>query len=259
MEALTEFLAALLVDRRNVLSHVGIAQLQLRAGQPRGGGARGARGAGARSRPAGGALCPGNVADAARDRPTRRAASWRSSSGCRRQAAAESQRKFELDGCGAQVADRISVRPTIRRRSRCCVRSSVSEPDVASHYVTLGLSQMKIGAGAGGDPAFEAALQRSTGRPERHPLPRGGLPGRRPPGREPPGGGPLSRIDRGRQEARAFRFGNPQGAAVSPVALAQKSNCTLTFHNRPSTMRWGCCQAAKLLFRIRSAFELNRL
>ena len=40
---------------------------------------------------------------------------------------------------------------------------------------------------------------------------------------------------------------------------AQKSNCALTFHNRPSTMRCGCCHAAKLLFRMRSAFEFVTL
>ena len=177
-EALTEFLAALLVDPANVLSHVGIAQLQLRAGQPRRGDARGARGAGAGSGAEGGALRPGDVADAHRARPRTPSASSPSSSACRRRPRRTRSASSRRTDCGAQIsvsvgaADHQAAVPLLRQ----LIDPGAGRSGALHHARSVADED---GPGHGRGHGVRDGPRATDGRSERLSLPGRGVPGAR--------------------------------------------------------------------------------
>jgi tetratricopeptide (TPR) repeat protein len=210
MEALTEFLAALLVDRNNVLSHVGIAQLQFRSGN-HAESVRSARAALAldpAQQEARYVLAMSLMRLGQADEARRELAEFER---LQAQAAAESRRKFELDGLRRQVA--IHLGAADHQNAISLLRQIIGqEPEVATHYVTLGLSQMKLGQAPDAIQSFEAALQRAPADPNvfRY-LAEAYLAAGRPDASRQAAARYRESIESAKK-LRALRFGNPQGA-----------------------------------------------
>ncbi len=163
MEALTEFLAALLVDATNILSQVGIAQLQLRSGNH----AEAIRAARAAL-----ALDPEQkearyvlATSLTRLGQTEEAKDeFAEFERLQANAAAESQRKFELDGLRRQIS--VSLGAADHQAAVPLLRQLITlEPNEPAHYIALGQSLMKVGQNTDAATAFETALERRTGDP----------------------------------------------------------------------------------------------
>jgi tetratricopeptide (TPR) repeat protein len=165
-EALTEYLAALLVDRRSVLSHVGIAQLQLREGRPAEA-VRAARTALALDpvhKEARYALAMSLMRLAQTEEARLELAAFEK---LQADEQAASKRKFELDGLNREIAvaiDAANYEGAISLLRQVIERQS----DEPSHYVTLGTLLMKAGQAQDAALALEAALQRNPSDPSAH-------------------------------------------------------------------------------------------
>jgi tetratricopeptide (TPR) repeat protein len=160
MQALAEFTAALLIDRRNVLSHVGISQLHFREGrhqaavhaaesalqlQPSHAEARYVR--------AMSLMRLGQMGEGQRE--------LQEFQRLQAEAAAITQRKYETDGLRRQIdlataaGDYQTAIPLMRRIIEL-------EPTVASHYADLGVTLAKINQALDAIRAFETALERQS-------------------------------------------------------------------------------------------------
>jgi tetratricopeptide (TPR) repeat protein len=160
MEALAEFTAALLIDRRNVLSHVGVSQLHFRAGNHEAA-ARAARSAlqvepshsEARYVLAMSLMRLGQTEEGKRE--------LQEFQRLQADAAAATQRKYETDGLTRQIdvatgaGDYQSAIPLLRRLIELA-------PDVASHYAALGATLAKANQTTEAIQAFEMALERQS-------------------------------------------------------------------------------------------------
>jgi tetratricopeptide (TPR) repeat protein len=165
-EALTEYLAALLVDRRNVLSHVGIAQLQLREGRPAEAvrAARSVLALDPAQKEARYALATSLTRLGQTEEARLELAAFEKLQMAEQ---AASKRKFELDGLNREVAvaiDAANYQGAISLLHQVIER----QPDEASHYVTLGTSLLKAGQAQEAAQALEAALQRNSPDPSVH-------------------------------------------------------------------------------------------
>ena len=209
-EALTEFLAALLVDRTNVLSHVGIAQLQLRAGN-HAEAARAARDAlvfDSSQQEARYVLAMSLTRLGQADEARRELGEFER---LQAQAVAESRRKFELDGLRRQVA--VHLAAAEHASAIPLLRQIIDhEPGVAAHYVAVGLSLMKIGQTMEAIQSFEGALQRGPAEPDVYRyLAEAYLAADRPDASRQAAARYRESIESAKK-LRALRFGNPQSA-----------------------------------------------
>jgi tetratricopeptide (TPR) repeat protein len=159
-EALTEFTAALLVDRRNVLSYVGIAQLQARTGN---------HADAVRAATSAIALDPAHkearyvlaTSLARLGRADEARAELETFQRLQSEDAAAAKRKFERDGLARQIA--VSMGAADHAAAIPLLRQLIAlEPEVATHYVTLGLALTGTRQPLEAIQAFEAALKRDV-------------------------------------------------------------------------------------------------
>jgi len=165
-EALAEFTAALLIDRRSLLSYVGIGQIQFRTGNYQ---------AAARAAQSAVQLDPSQKearyvlsmslrrlgqADAA-DRELQEFQRLQA------EAAADAQRKYETDGLRREIG--VSLAAANYQAAIPLLRQIIArEPDVATHYMTLGAALSRSTQTAEAVEAFELALQRDPLNPDAH-------------------------------------------------------------------------------------------
>jgi tetratricopeptide (TPR) repeat protein len=168
MEALAEFTAALLVDRRNVLGYVGIAQLQSRSGN-HAEAARAARSAVALDpahKEAHYVLATSLARLGQADEARRELDTFQR---LQAEAAAESKRKFERDGLERQIS--VSVGASDHQAAIPLLRQLIAlEPHVGTHYVTLGIALTRTGQPRDAIQAFEDALKREPSDPDTYRL-----------------------------------------------------------------------------------------
>ena len=166
MEALAEFTAALLIDRRSVLSHVGIGQIHFRSANYQGA-ARAARSAldlDPMQKEARYVLAMSLARLGQTDEANRELQEFQR---LQTEAAADTQRKFELDGLRRQIT--VSIGAADYRAAIPLVRQIIErEPGVASHYVTLGTALAQTNQMAEAISAFALALQREPLDPDVH-------------------------------------------------------------------------------------------
>jgi tetratricopeptide (TPR) repeat protein len=166
LEALTEFLAALLVDRRNVLSHVGIAQLQFREGRHAEAvsAARSALALDPTQKEARYALAMSLMRLGQTDEARGELATFEK---LQADAEAASRRKYELDGLNREVA--VAIDASNFKAAIPLLRQAIErQPGEPAPYVTLGSSLMKSGQAQDAVQAFEAALERNSADPSVH-------------------------------------------------------------------------------------------
>jgi tetratricopeptide (TPR) repeat protein len=256
LEAMAEFTAALLIDRRNVLSLVGISQLQFRAGNHEAA-ARAARSA---------LQVEPSYAEARYVLAMSLMRAGQSDEGKRElqefqrlqaEAADVSKRKYEIDGLRREI-DIATAAGDFGTAIPLLQQIIQREPDVASHYTALGLAFERTNQTPEAIEAFTTALK------QRAPVSGRGLSRGWPDGSQPARGRSLSRVDRDRQEAAGSALRQSLTDFFVPFAIFvsfvfQKSSWPLILNSRPSTMRCGCCHAARLLLRIKSSLEFIRL
>ena len=160
MEAQAEFTAALLIDRRSVLSHIGISQIHFRAANYEAA-ARAAKSAlelDPAQKEARYVLAMSLMRLGQADEGNRELEEFQR---LQAEAAADTQRKYETDGLTRQIdvargaGDYQSAIPLMRRLIEL-------QPDVASHYAALGATLAKANQTTEAIQAFEMALERQS-------------------------------------------------------------------------------------------------
>jgi tetratricopeptide (TPR) repeat protein len=165
-EALAEFTTAILIDPRNLLSHVGISQIHLRSGNHQDA-ARAARAAvaldeaqkEARYVLAMSLLRLGQAEQGNRE--------LREFQRLQAEAALEVQRKYEMDGLTREIG--VSLGAANYTAAIPLLRQAITrEPGVAAHYVNLGAALSKTNQLAEAVEAFQLAVQREPLDPDVH-------------------------------------------------------------------------------------------
>jgi tetratricopeptide (TPR) repeat protein len=166
MEAQAEFTAALLIDRRSVLSHIGISQIHFRAANYEAA-ARAAKSAlelDPAQKEARYVLAMSLLRLGQTDKGNRELQDFQR---LQAEAAADTQRKYELDGLRRQIA--VSSGAADYQTAIPLLRQIIErEPDVASHYTTLGLALAHTNQTAEAIQTFAAAVQREPLNPDVH-------------------------------------------------------------------------------------------
>jgi tetratricopeptide (TPR) repeat protein len=165
-EALTEFLAAVLVDRGNVLAYVGMAQLHFREGRHADAvqAARSAIAIDRGQKEARYTLAMSLLRLGQPDEGRRELAAFEE---LQTEADAAARRKFELDGLNREVT--VQLGAANHQGAIPLLRQIIErQPDDASSYVALGTSLLKAGQATEAVQAFEAALQRHSPEPNLH-------------------------------------------------------------------------------------------
>ncbi len=160
MEALAEFTAALLIDRRSTLSYVGISQIRFRDGNYPDAvrAARSAVSLDPSQKEARYVLAMSLARVGQAEEANRELQEFQR---LQAEAAADTQRKYETDALRRQIA--VHVGSGDYQAAIPLLRQIIErEPDVVSHHTDLGLALMKTNQTAEAIQSFEAAVQRES-------------------------------------------------------------------------------------------------